>query len=107
MSPELEYLSGQEKLDILGQPIPKPQDEFDWDKEDYQFEFELGLTPSFEIDLNPKKPITHYQIEADKEFLDEQVNTVRKQFGKMVSQNEVKEGYRVVGKQPFFCLIII
>lgn len=87
----------EEKLDILGQPLPKPQDEFDWDKEDYKFEFELGLTPSFEIDLNPKKPITHYQIEADKDFLDEQVDTVRKQFGKMVSQNEVKEGYRVVG----------
>jgi len=87
----------EEKLDILGQPLPKTKDEFDWDSEDYQFEFELGLMPSFDIDLNPKKPITHYKIEADNAFLDEQVETVRKQFGKMVTQNEVKEGYRVVG----------
>jgi len=87
----------EEKLDILGQPLPKQRDEFDWNSEDYKFEFELGLTPSFEIDLSPKKAITHYKIEADDEFLDEQINTVRKQFGKMATQNEVKEGYRVVG----------
>lgn len=88
----------EEKLDILGQPLPKPQDEFDWESEDYQFQFDLGLTPSFEIDLNPEKPIIHYQIEADEEFLDDQVKSVQKQFGKLVTQTEVKDDYRVVGK---------
>ncbi len=87
----------EEKLDILGQPLPKPQEEFDWDSENYQFEFELGLTPSFEIDLNPENAITHYHIEADEEFLDDQVKTVQKQFGKLVTQTEVKDDYRVVG----------
>ncbi len=88
----------EEKLDILGNPLPKAQDDFDWDKEDYQFEFELGLAPDFEIDLKPKKGIRHYKIEADKEMLDNQVKSIRKQYGKLVSQTEVKEGYTIHGK---------
>ncbi len=88
----------EEKLDILGNPLPKAQDDFDWDKEDYQFEFELGLAPDFEIDLNPKKGITHYKIEADKAMIDNQVKSLRKQYGKLVSQSEVKEGFLIQGK---------
>ncbi len=35
------YLT-EEKLDVLGNPLPKEQDNFDWDSETYTFEFELG-----------------------------------------------------------------
>lgn len=87
----------EEKLDILGNPLPKPQDDFDWDKENYQFEFELGLAPDFEIDLKPKKGIRHYNIEADKKMVDNQIKSIRKQYGKLVSQDEVKPGFLVQG----------
>jgi len=87
----------EEKLDILGNPLPKPQDDFDWNNEDYQFEFELGLAPDFEIDLKPKKGIRHFKIEADKEMVDNQVKSIRKQYGKLVSQDEVKADYLVQG----------
>jgi len=88
----------EEKLDILGNPLPKAQDNFDWDKEDYQFEFELGLAPEFEIDLKPKKALTHYNIEADKDMIDNQIKSIQKQYGKLVSQNEVKAGFSIQGK---------
>lgn len=88
----------EEKLDILGNPIPKQQDDFDWNKENYQFEFELGLAPDFEIDLSPKKGIRHFKIEADKEMIDNQIKSTRKQYGKLASQNEVKPGFLVQGK---------
>ena len=42
------YLT-EEKLDVLGNPLPKEQANFDWDADDYKFEFELGLTPEFEL----------------------------------------------------------
>jgi len=41
------YLT-EEKLDILGQPLPKEQD-LNWDDENFSFEFELGLAPQFEV----------------------------------------------------------
>lgn len=88
----------EEKLDILGNPLPKQQDDFDWNNDTYQFEFELGLAPEFDVDLNPKKGIKHYKIEADKDMIDNQIKSIQKQYGKLVSQNEVKEGFLVQGK---------
>ena len=48
-----------EKLEVLGNPIPKDQPDFSWDKEDFSFEFEIGLAPVFEIDLKEKSSLSH------------------------------------------------
>ena len=47
------YLKEKE-FQILGNPLPKMQDEIDWKADAIQFEFELGLSPSFEINLKSK-----------------------------------------------------
>ena len=90
------YLT-EEKLDVLGNPLPKQQDNFDWDKEELSFEFELGLAPSFEVPLETKDPITQYKIIADKEMVDEQVECIQKQYGKLVNQEEVDKNFEVTG----------
>jgi len=90
------YLT-EEKLDVLGNPLPKQQDGFDWDKEEFDFEFELGLAPSFEVPLKTKKAITHYHIVADKKMVDEQVERIQKQYGKLVSKTEVSKKDEVTG----------
>ena len=36
-----------EKLDILGNPLPKVTEDFNWDSDDFSFEFELGLAQCF------------------------------------------------------------
>ena len=82
------YLT-EEKLDVLGNPLPKPQDNLDWDSDSFSFEFELGLAPEFEVELKTKKPITQYNIVADDKMIDSQIEHIRKQFGKLVSQKEV------------------
>ncbi len=86
-----------EKLDVLGNPLPKAQDNFSWDTEDYSFEFEIGLAPEFEVDVKAKKPITSYKIIADQETIDKQVEYLRTQYGKMISKNEVEEGNNITG----------
>ena len=90
------YLT-EEKLDVLGNPLPKEQENFDWDSENYSFEFELGLSPEFEVDLNNEKPITHYQIVAGDEMIENQIKTIQKQYGKLVSKDVVEEGDQVAG----------
>ncbi|WP_224488789.1 trigger factor [Robertkochia flava] len=90
------YLT-EEKLDVLGNPLPKTQDNLDWDAEEFNFEFELGLAPEFEVDLNTKKPITHYNIIADDKMIDEQVDRIAKQYGKLISQEEVSEESEITG----------
>lgn len=90
------YLT-EEKLDVLGQPLPKPQDEIDWDADGFSFEFELGLAPEFDVKLKGKKAITHYNIVADDKMIDEQIERIQKQYGKLVSQDTVEKDSEVTG----------
>lgn len=91
------YLT-EEKLDVLGNPLPKPQDDLDWDADSFSFEFELGLAPEFEVNLKSKKAITHFNIIADDKMIDNQVVHIRKQYGKIVSQTEVAKDSEITGE---------
>jgi trigger factor len=82
----------QEKLDILGNPLPKVSGDFDWDQEDYTFDFQLGLAPQFTVDLAAKNKITHFKIVADDKMLNDQVERIQKQYGKLISKDTVEEG---------------
>jgi trigger factor len=87
----------EEKLDVLGNPLPKAQDDLDWDADSFSFEFELGLAPEFEVSLKSKKPITHYKIVADDKMINDQVKHIQKQYGKIVAKKEVAEGNEITG----------
>lgn len=87
----------EEKLDILGNPLPKITEDFDWDADDYSFEFELGLAPEFTVDLGAKNKITKYIIVADDKMLNDQVEHIQKQYGKLVSKEVSEEGDDITG----------
>ncbi len=90
------YLT-EEKLDVLGNPLPKQQDNFDWDQDELAFEFELGLAPDFEVPLKTKKAITQYKIVADKKMVEEQIERIQKQYGKLISKDTVGKNDEVTG----------
>src|SRR5690554_2485937 len=86
----------EEKLDILGNPLPVVNEDFDWDAEEFSFDFELGLVPEFTVDLATKK-VTRYKIVADEELLDEQVERIQKQYGKLIPKDKSEEGDELRG----------
>ncbi|PHS67684.1 MAG: trigger factor [Flavobacterium sp.] len=90
------YLT-EEKLDVLGNPLPKNTTEIDWNNSDFTFDFELGLSPKFEVDVKGKKAITHYNIVADKKMIDDQVKSIRNQYGKLISKTEIEKGDEITG----------
>ncbi|WP_159799515.1 trigger factor [Flavobacterium sp. MK4S-17] len=87
----------EEKLDILGNPLPKVTEDFNWDADDYSFEFELGLAPEFSVDLGAKNKLVKYDIVADDKMLDEQVERIQKQYGKLIPKDKVEEGDDIRG----------
>lgn len=89
------YLS-DEKLDVLGNPLPKNESEIDWDSGDFAFEFELGLAPQFDVDVK-KKAITSYKVVADDKMITNQVKSIRKQYGKLISKKEVAKEDEITG----------
>ena len=90
------YLSS-ERLDILGNPVPKMDEKIDWNDDNFTFEFEIGLAPEFSVDLAAAKNVTRYAIIADDKMLNDQVDRIAKQYGKLISQSEVKEDFEVRG----------
>jgi trigger factor len=86
----------EEKIDILGNPLPKNEGDIDWTQGDFSFEFELGLAPEFTVDVT-KKATTHYQIEADKAMIDNQIKTIRNQYGKLTAKDKAEAGDELTG----------
>ena len=86
----------QEKLDVLGNPLPKNETEINWDNDEFTFEFDLGLSPIFKVDV-AKKSVTAYKIVADKEMLSNQVKSIRKQYGTLKSKTQVEKGDEITG----------
>jgi len=85
------YLAS-EKLDILGTPIPRLTENFNWNAEDFSFEFELGLAPEFKVDLAAKNKITQFIIIADEKMINNQVEKIQKQYGKISQKDTVEAG---------------
>ncbi|WPR72763.1 trigger factor [Flavobacterium sp. NG2] len=85
----LERYIQSERLNLLGTPLPVVNEGLDWDAEELTFEFEIGLVPNFEIDLDAKNDIVKYIVTADDKLIDGQVERIQKQFGKAIPQEEV------------------
>ena len=86
----------EEKIDILGNPLPKNEADIDWTAEDFSFEFDLGLAPEFTVDVS-KKATTHFQIEADKAMIENQIKTIRNQYGKLIAKDKAEAGDELTG----------
>lgn len=87
----------EEKLDVLGNPLPKPQDDLNWDAEQFSFEFELGLAPEFDINLKVGNKVQLYKIVADNETIDKQIDNIRKQYGKLEDKDTAGKDTEIKG----------
>ena len=88
-----------EKLELLGNPIPKAsKEDLDWEASKLNFEFELGLAPKFNIKLNVLKKVVCYEIEPEKKMIQEQLIHLQKQYGKLVSQKKIEKGYEITAQ---------
>ena len=80
-----------EKLEILGNPLPKEEDQnnIDFDTQtDFEFRYELGLSPQFDVKVTEKEKFTKYTITVDEELLNKNITELAKRYGK-VSETEI------------------
>ena len=86
-----------EGLRLLGTAIPVVNENFSWDVEEMVFEFEIGLVPQFDLDLEASNNIIKYKVVADEKMIDEQVTSIRKRFGKQIPQDTIDADSDVSG----------
>nr|WP_243464482.1 trigger factor family protein [Riemerella anatipestifer] len=86
------YIS-ENKLRLLGQPVPVPVEELDTNQEQLELSFEVGFEPSFNIDL-AKYEAPHYKIEASDKEVGQSIENMQKRFAEREAQEKVtKDSY--------------
>lgn len=80
------------KLDVLGSPLPKDDTTpIDWDNQtEFEFSYELGLAPSFKLDFSSKDKFTRLKLKIDEKLTDKWINDIQKRYGQWTSP-EVSE----------------
>jgi trigger factor len=95
LSDSLNQYINDEKLQVLGQPLPKPDENFQakWDfTDEFEFAFEMGLAPEIKESFSAKDKITHYKIVLDAETLKNRLQNIRRSYGKMSNPEVSAEG---------------
>ncbi len=84
-----EYLD-EHKIQYLGQPMPSDkQEQVDFnlqDLQDFEFAFELGLVPQFDLQgLGKEHTFTMSEVAVADDVIDKEIESARKQNGKQVT----------------------
>jgi len=93
------YLA-EEKLEVLGEPIPTENQEmidFDTQKE-FNFSFDLGLRPEIEVSLNKKLKFPYFDIAIDDELVTKYVESHADRHGKLETIDTVTENAFIKGE---------
>jgi trigger factor len=76
----------EQKIEILGNPLPKEQAQVDFEKQkDFEFTYQIGLAPQFNISLDDKHTFTFKTVKIDDELVDKYIKDVRRNYGKPVN----------------------
>ena len=84
----------ENKLNILGEPLPneEKQKEIDWENdESYEFVFDIALAPQVEFTLGKDDKIVSYNVAVSEEAKKAYKTNMLKQFGKLENTDSVKE----------------
>ncbi len=99
LSQDLTKYITEEKLPLLGEPLPNDelQKPIDWDTEDFEFVFDIALAPEVSINLTKKNKYKYHVIKVDDEMIDQQVEAITSNFGSNKPVDVVGEKSNVRG----------
>jgi trigger factor len=85
------YLN-EEKPDIFAQPLPLEKDLNNLDLNspaDYDFGFEIGLKPSFELSNFSKENMVYHKVDVTDEMVSEEISKMQIKGGKMTEPEQI------------------
>ncbi|MFP3835022.1 trigger factor [Chryseobacterium sp. SIMBA_028] len=93
VSDALNNYVNENKLRLVGQPVPQPVNEFDYNADQLEVAFEVGYEPAFTIDL-AKYEAPHYKVEASEKEITKSIENMQKRFAEQVPQDKItKDSY--------------
>lgn len=73
-----------EKLNILGEPLPNEEQQkaIDWDSDaDFEFVFSVGFAPEIKVSIDKRSKYTYYLISVTDEMIDSQIKSYTGRYG--------------------------
>ncbi|WP_312343879.1 trigger factor [Chryseobacterium binzhouense] len=93
VSDALNNYINENKLRLVGQPVPQPVNDFNHNAEKLEVAFEVGFEPEFSIDLS-KYEAPHYKVEASEKEISKSIENMQKRFAEQVPQDKItKDSY--------------
>ena len=80
----------ENKLRLVGQPVPQPVDTMDHNAEQLSVGFEVGYEPEFTIDL-AKYEAPHFKVEASEKEINQSIENMQKRFAEQVPQDAIAD----------------
>lgn len=74
----------ENKLPILGEPLPKENNdkELDLEKDEkFTFDFEIGLAPELDLVFDKNDTLPYYKVKLEADLLDKQIDGYKQNFG--------------------------
>ena len=100
MSESLTKYLIDEKLNILGEPLPNRENQkpIDFDNDtNFEFVFDIALAPEIDVKLSKKDKITFYDIKVDAKILDSQIDNYLRRFGEFKDVEEATDMEMLTG----------
>lgn len=94
VSDKLSNYIRENNVNILVEPLPNKteQKEIDFDtQENFEFVFDLGIAPEFEVELTKKDKVKFYNIAVSDEMIENQVKSYTGRYGKYVQEDLAEE----------------
>jgi trigger factor len=88
-----EYLKSQ-TFRILGDPLPilEDADKIDWNEQkEFEFQYKIGFVENVSVDLGDTMQATAYSIDMDEKEVDNTIENLRSQYGKMTNPDSSEE----------------
>jgi trigger factor len=91
----------ENKLGILGYPIANTEKNTEVDFESnkqFEFFFDIGLSPSFDLELSDKIEVDYYDIQIEDKMVDNFLEETKKRYGNPVNPEKTETGDLVKGE---------
>ena len=93
VSDALNNYVNENKLRLVGQPVPQPVSDFDHNADQLSVAFEVGYEPNFTIDL-AKYEAPYFKVEASDKEINQSIENMQKRFADKEAQDKIgKDSY--------------
>jgi trigger factor len=97
LSHSLQKYIADNKLRIVGEPLPKENNIDLQPEKDFEFAFEVGLVPDFKIPLSADHKFTLIQVAVEETLIDEYIEEIRLRYGNLTHPEASEDGDMLVG----------